>query len=95
MRRKEERKRTEKKFRERDDDRFMLGPRRRTARFEITAETKLDYKNLALLEKFLTDTGKVMSRRITGVNGKQSRQIMISIKRARFLGLLPSGGSKR
>ena len=70
-----------------DSERAFMA-KKRAARFAILADAKIDYKNLALLEKFMTDSGKIISRRITSVNGKQSRQIEESIKRARYLGLL-------
>lgn len=62
--------------------------RKRSVRFVIPADAKLDYKNLALLEKFITDSGKIVPRRITGVTRRQGRQIEESIKRARYLGLI-------
>lgn len=65
------------------------------AKYTIPADTKVDYKNLALVQKYVTDRGKMLSRRITGVNGKQQRELSIAIKRARYLGLLPVGGVKK
>ncbi len=78
----------EKERRRRPDKDRDFTAKRRAARFVIPADAKIDYKNLALLEKFVTDTGKIVPRRISGVNGKQGRQIEAAIKRARFLGLL-------
>nr|YP_009295321.1 ribosomal protein S18 [Dasya binghamiae]AOH77333.1 ribosomal protein S18 [Dasya binghamiae] len=49
----------------------------------------LDYKDIDMLRKFINDQGKILSRRLTGLNAKQQKQITKSIKRARILALLP------
>nr|WCH58087.1 ribosomal protein S18 [Cystoclonium purpureum f. stellatum] len=49
----------------------------------------LDYKNIDLLRKFITDQGKILSRRSTGLTAKQQKKLTKSIKRARILSLLP------
>jgi small subunit ribosomal protein S18 len=43
----------------------------------------------------LSERGKMLSRRFTGVSAKEQRLVSLAIKRARFLGLLPSGSAKR
>jgi len=48
-----------------------------------------------MVKRFLTDRGKLVSRRISGVTGKQQRDLTVAVKRARYLGLLPSGGVNR
>lgn len=48
-----------------------------------------DYKDPARLKRFLTERGKVLPRRMTGLSAKQQRQLAIAIKRARHLALLP------
>nr|QCI07463.1 ribosomal protein S18 [Leiomenia cribrosa] len=50
---------------------------------------KLDYKDIDLLRKFITDQGKILSRRSTGLTSKQQKKLTKSIKRARILSLLP------
>jgi len=50
---------------------------------------KVRYKNIPLLISFMTEQGKILPRRATGVTVQQQRQIAKSIKRARILGLLP------
>lgn len=55
----------------------------------------IDYKDAAFLKNFLSDRGKMLPRRLTGTNAKQQRHLAVAIKRARFLGLLPSGSVKR
>nr|YP_009394963.1 ribosomal protein S18 [Polysiphonia stricta]ARW63525.1 ribosomal protein S18 [Polysiphonia stricta] len=49
----------------------------------------IDYKDIDLLRKFVNDQGKILSRRFTGLNAKEQKQITKSIKRARILALLP------
>lgn len=48
-----------------------------------------DYKDPSRLKRFLTERGKILPRRITGLSAKQQRQIALAIKRARHLALLP------
>ena len=48
-----------------------------------------DYKNTDLLKQFITETGKIMPARVTGVTASNQRKITKSIKIARFLALLP------
>ena len=49
----------------------------------------LDYKDIDLLRKFITDQGKILPRRSTNLTTKQQKKITQSIKRARILALLP------
>lgn len=49
----------------------------------------IDYKNVDLLRKFITERGKVLPRRVTGLTAKQQRDLTTAIKRARILALLP------
>jgi small subunit ribosomal protein S18 len=49
----------------------------------------LDYKNVEVLRKFLSETGKILPRRRTGLTAKEQRILARTIKRARVLGLLP------
>lgn len=48
-----------------------------------------DYKDPARLKRFLTERGKILPRRITGLSAKQQRQVALAIKMARHLALLP------
>lgn len=48
-----------------------------------------DYKNVDVLKRFLSETGKILPRRRTGLNAQEQRKIARTIKRARMLGLLP------
>lgn len=49
----------------------------------------IDYKDVDLLRKFITERGKILPRRITGLTAKQQRQLTVAIKQARTIALLP------
>ncbi len=49
----------------------------------------VDYKDDKLLARFLTERGKILPRRLSGISARHQRQIQVAIKRARFLALLP------
>lgn len=49
----------------------------------------IDYKDVDLLRKFVTERGKILPRRITGLTAKQQRDLTQAIKRARIVALLP------
>ena len=55
----------------------------------IRVTQKIDYKNIDLLCLFLTEQGKILPRRATGVTVQQQRKLSKAIKRARTLSLLP------
>jgi small subunit ribosomal protein S18 len=55
----------------------------------IGLTVKIDYKDIDLLKLFITEQGKIIPRRVTGVTSQQQRQIKKAIKRARILSLLP------
>ena len=54
---------------------------------QLAAE--LDYKNPDLLKRFVTDRGRIVPRRISGVSAFYQRRLAMQIKRARAIGLLP------
>ena len=49
----------------------------------------IDYKDLNLIRKFISDRGKMRSRRVTGLSRRHQRQLALAVKRARELALLP------
>ena len=49
----------------------------------------IDYKNIKLLKRFISEKGKMLPSRITSVSTKKQRELSKAIKRARFLALLP------
>ena len=61
--------------------------KKRISPIEITQ--KIDYKEINLLKIFITEHGKILSRRATNLTVKQQKQLKKSIKRARILNLLP------
>lgn len=50
--------------------------------------TEIDYKDAELLRKFMTERGKILARRYTGVTSKQQREVKRAIRRARVMGLV-------
>ena len=55
----------------------------------ISINQNIDYKNIDLLKLFISEQGKILPQRITGVTIQQQRKIAKAIKRARTLSLLP------
>ncbi len=49
----------------------------------------IDYKDSKQLQKFITDQGKIIPRRITGLSAKQHRELIRAVKRARQIAILP------
>jgi small subunit ribosomal protein S18 len=49
----------------------------------------IDYKDEKLLSRFLTERGKILPRRLSGISARHQRQLSVAIKRARYLALLP------
>lgn len=49
----------------------------------------IDYKDDRLLMRFLTERGKILPRRLSGMSSRHQRQLSVAIKRARYLALLP------
>lgn len=57
--------------------------------FCSAANFKIDYKRTDILAQYVTDRGKIFSRRISGACARHQRQLAIAVKRARMLALLP------
>jgi small subunit ribosomal protein S18 len=55
----------------------------------IKPSDPIDYKDLDLLKKFITERGKLLPRRITGLTAKQQRDLTDAVKKARIVALLP------
>jgi small subunit ribosomal protein S18 len=55
---------------------------------------EIDYKDLTLLRRFLSDRGKIRSRRVTGLSRDHQRQLALAVKRAREIALLPYVGER-
>ena len=63
--------------------------RRKSCPFSGPNAPKIDYKDVKLLQRFISERGKIVPSRITAVSTKKQRELAQAIKRARFLGLLP------
>ena len=50
---------------------------------------KIDYKDIRLLSRYITEKGKILPSRVTQVSSKKQKELTLAIKRARFLALLP------
>jgi small subunit ribosomal protein S18 len=59
--------------------------RRKYCRFTAEGIQEIDYKDLAILKNYITETGKIVPSRITGTKARYQRQLATAIKRARFL----------
>ena len=57
--------------------------------FKENQITEIDYKDVKLLRRFITDQGKIMPRRVTGTSAKMHRKVVKEIKRARNIALMP------
>ncbi len=62
---------------------------RKTCPFSGANAPKIDYKDVRLLQRYISERGKIVPSRITAVSAKKQRELAQAIKRARFLGLLP------
>lgn len=67
--------------------------RKKYCRFTAEKITDIDYKDIGLLKGFVSETGKIVPSRITGTKAIFQRQLSTSIKRARYLALLPYSDS--
>ena len=63
--------------------------RQKSCPFSGPHAPKIDYKDTKLLQRFISERGKIVPRRITAVSAKKQRELARAIKRARNLALLP------
>jgi small subunit ribosomal protein S18 len=63
--------------------------RRKSCPFTGANAPKIDYKDVRLLQRYISERGKIIPARISAVSAKKQRELARAIKRARFLGLLP------
>ncbi|MBO8165102.1 MAG: 30S ribosomal protein S18 [Brevibacillus sp.] len=63
--------------------------RRKVCYFTVNKITKIDYKDVDLLKKFISERGKILPRRVTGTSARYQRRLTVAIKRARQMALLP------
>jgi small subunit ribosomal protein S18 len=62
---------------------------KKVCRFTQNNVKYIDYKDVKLLQKFTTEQGKIIPKRITGTSSKYQRELSLAIKRARHMALLP------
>ncbi len=74
---------------QRTTQRQLLGRKRSRCPFKAAGVTSVDYKDVDMLAKYLSEDGKILSSRITGVCALMQRKLTIAIKRARYLALIP------
>jgi len=65
------------------------GRRRKVCYFTVNKITYIDYKDVDLLKRFISERGKILPRRVTGTSAKYQRQLTKAIKRSRQMALLP------
>ena len=63
--------------------------RKKTCPFSGANAPKIDYKDVKLLQRYISERGKIVPSRITAVSTRKQRLLAVAIKRARFMALLP------
>lgn len=63
--------------------------KKRSCPFTAAGIKHIDYKDLETLGRFITERGKILPRRITGVSARHQQNLVNAIKRARYMALLP------
>ncbi len=71
---------------------FKRMNKKKVCQFCIDKATHIDYKDVAKLRKYVTEKGKMLPRRMTGVCAKHQRMLAEAVKRARIVALLPFKG---
>lgn len=70
----------------------IRGKRKKRCPFTAAGMKEIDYKDVDTLSKFITERGKILPRRITGVSARHQKLLSEAIKRARHVALLPFVG---
>ena len=63
--------------------------RKKRCYFTDNKVTYIDYKNVELLKRFISDRGKILPKRVTGTKARYQSELSVAIKRARHMALLP------
>ena len=63
--------------------------KKKSCPFKVEGIKEIDYKDSGLLSRFITERGKILPRRITGVSAYYQNKLTRSIKRARYMAILP------
>ena len=77
---------------ERNDKARSRKPKRKVCAFCADKVDFIDYKDVAKLRRYITERAKILPRRISGCCAKHQRELTVSIKRARYMALLPFVG---
>lgn len=78
-----------KNFEEKSYKKFRKPNKKKVCMFCQDKARKIDYKDVVTLRKFVTEKGKILPRRQTGICSKHQRELATAIKRARVVALLP------
>ncbi|MCK5763687.1 MAG: 30S ribosomal protein S18 [Clostridiales bacterium] len=68
---------------------FKRKKRKKVCRFCEDKSKTIDYKDIKKLQRFMTERGKILPRRVSGTCAKHQRALTVAIKRARIMALLP------
>ena len=68
--------------------------RNRPRKYTRIPVDNIDYKDLTLIRRFISDRGKIRSRRVTGLSRRHQQQLALAVKRAREVALLPYVGDR-
>lgn len=68
--------------------------KRKSCPFTLSGIKEVDYKDIETLKKFITERGKILPRRITGVSHQHQQLLKKAIKQARYMALLPFVGEE-
>ncbi len=66
-----------------------MNPKKKRIVHKFKESDVVDYKDVSLLRKFMSDRGKIRSRRITGLSPRRQKEVSMAIKNAREMALLP------
>ena len=72
----------------RPSNRGGMFKRRKFCKFTAEGIKEVDYKDVEILKDFVSENGKIIPARITGTKARYQRQLIVAVKRARFLALL-------
>ena len=69
--------------------RVKFGKKKKNCPLQASGQNEIDYKDIELLRQFVTERGKILPRRITGVSARVQNLIKVAVKQARHMALLP------
>ncbi len=69
--------------------RMRRAPKKKVCAFCVEKAEEIDYKDVAKLKRYITEKGKIIPRRTSGMCAAHQRELSVAIKRARIMGLLP------